>query len=104
APASRRIHYRIDPRRIGADLPYPLFGAYARALDGGGDPVGGGGGAAAAGADGRGPAPLPPPSLDDGPHLSYAIQWFSFGAIALVGWTVLALRRGEAGRRRRLDD
>jgi surfeit locus 1 family protein len=25
-----------------------------------------------------------PPDLDDGPHLSYAIQWFSFSIIALV--------------------
>src|SRR5262249_35225366 len=24
-----------------------------------------------------------PPALDDGPHLSYAIQWFSFALIAL---------------------
>lgn len=25
------------------------------------------------------------PSLDDGPHLSYAIQWFSFALITLIG-------------------
>jgi surfeit locus 1 family protein len=25
------------------------------------------------------------PTLDDGPHLSYAIQWFAFAAIAVVG-------------------
>ncbi len=29
------------------------------------------------------------------PHLSYAIQWFSFAAISLIGWGVLARR--EAG-------
>jgi surfeit locus 1 family protein len=34
--------------------------------------------------------PLPPPS--DGPHLSYAVQWFSFAAIALVGSMLLARR------------
>jgi cytochrome oxidase assembly protein ShyY1 len=27
---------------------------------------------------------LDPPPLDDGPHLSYAIQWFAFTLIALV--------------------
>ncbi len=37
------------------------------------------------------PRRWPPPILDDGPHLSYAIQWFSFAAIALVG-TVALLR------------
>jgi cytochrome oxidase assembly protein ShyY1 len=25
------------------------------------------------------------PAMDDGPHLSYAIQWFTFAAIALYG-------------------
>jgi surfeit locus 1 family protein len=35
---------------------------------------------------------LPPPALDEGPHLSYAIQWFSFAAIALIGGTAVALR------------
>jgi surfeit locus 1 family protein len=31
------------------------------------------------------PARIPPPPLDEGPHMSYAIQWFSFAAIAVVG-------------------
>ena len=30
-------------------------------------------------------ARLSPPPLDDGPHLSYAIQWFAFATVALVG-------------------
>jgi surfeit locus 1 family protein len=38
------------------------------------------------------PARLPPPALDDGPHLSYAIQWFSFATIAVVGAGVVAAR------------
>ena len=40
--------------------------------------------------------PVPPPALDDGPHLSYAIQWFSFAAIALVGGALLARRDARA--------
>lgn len=36
----------------------------------------------------------PAPALDEGPHLSYAVQWFSFAAIALIG-TVLLLRKGR---------
>lgn len=38
------------------------------------------------------PARLPLPALDDGPHLSYAIQWFAFAAIALIGAGVVAVR------------
>ncbi len=42
------------------------------------------------------PTALPSPAhdiqLDDGPHLSYAIQWFSFATILVVGSVVLARR------------
>lgn len=31
------------------------------------------------------PVRVPAPTLDDGPHLSYAIQWFSFAVIAVAG-------------------
>ena len=40
------------------------------------------------------PRRWPPPTLDDGPHLSYVIQWFSFALIALVGTAVL-IRKGR---------
>jgi len=36
----------------------------------------------------------PAPDLSDGPHLSYAIQWFSFAVIITVGSIVLAQKRG----------
>lgn len=38
------------------------------------------------------PAPVPPPELGDGPHLGYAVQWFAFAAIAVLGYP-LVLRR-----------
>lgn len=45
--------------------------------------------------------PLPPglvrwpaPEVSDGPHLSYAIQWFSFAVIITVGSIALAQKRG----------
>jgi surfeit locus 1 family protein len=41
----------------------------------------------------RPPFRVPPPELSEGPHLGYAIQWFSFAAIAIVGFVVVALRR-----------
>lgn len=33
--------------------------------------------------------PITPPPLDEGPHLSYALQWFAFAAIAGFGLVVL---------------
>jgi len=46
---------------------------------------------------GRAPVRTPPPALDEGPHLSYAIQWFSFAVIAIVGpvWAVFVGPRRE---------
>jgi len=38
------------------------------------------------------PRRWPGPVLDDGPHLSYAIQWFSFAVIIVVG-TIALLRK-----------
>jgi cytochrome oxidase assembly protein ShyY1 len=77
---------RIDIQRIRAGLPYPLFPVYLQ-LQGQVPPQ-----AHAL------PVRLPPPDLDAGPpNLSYAIQWFSFAAIALVGYLVLALRRSPEG-------
>ena len=37
-------------------------------------------------------ARLPAPTLDEGPHLSYALQWFAFAAIALIGGAAVAIR------------
>lgn len=44
------------------------------------------------------PEPVVLPDLDDGPHLSYAIQWFIFAIAVAVGW-VLAVRRSVRQRR-----
>ncbi|MBJ7362468.1 MAG: SURF1 family protein [Ilumatobacteraceae bacterium] len=42
-------------------------------------------------------APINPPELSQGPHLSYAIQWLIFSAAVIVGW-VLAIRKSLANR------
>jgi len=44
------------------------------------------------------PEPSPLPELSEGPHLSYAIQWFAFAAIAVAGCVVLVLREGRDPR------
>ena len=38
-------------------------------------------------------ARLGAPVVDDGPHLSYAIQWFSFATVAIVGAIAVVLQR-----------
>jgi cytochrome oxidase assembly protein ShyY1 len=42
------------------------------------------------------PIPVPMPELSEGPHLSYAIQWFSFALVALIGGAILVLRDRRA--------
>ncbi len=39
--------------------------------------------------------PLPHPDFTNGSHLSYAIQWFSFATIAVVGSAILVWSRGR---------
>jgi cytochrome oxidase assembly protein ShyY1 len=61
---------------------------------------------AAADAASAGPTSLlavPPPELSEGPHLGYAVQWFIFSAIAVVGYP-LVLRRVVARRGKEVDD
>jgi cytochrome oxidase assembly protein ShyY1 len=48
------------------------------------------------------PFPVPDPELDEGPHLSYAVQWAIFSLAVAIGW-VLAVRRSIATRRRALS-
>ena len=42
------------------------------------------------------PRPAPPPELTEGPHLSYAVQWFQFAAVA-VGVDAALVRRELRG-------
>ena len=77
---------RLDLRTIQAQLPYPIAPSYLLLQ-----------GQIPAQPDGL-PEPSPLPELSDGPHLSYAIQWFTFAAIAVAGCVVLALREGRDPR------
>ncbi|CAI9399082.1 SURF1 family cytochrome oxidase biogenesis protein [Aestuariimicrobium sp. T2.26MG-19.2B] len=47
-------------------------------------------------------SPVPTPTLDEGPHFSYAIQWFVFTAIA-VGGAALLIRGDLKDRRKRRE-
>ena len=44
------------------------------------------------------PKRLPPPMVDAGPHRSYAVQWFAFALIAIIGGGVLFQRTVVADR------
>jgi cytochrome oxidase assembly protein ShyY1 len=40
--------------------------------------------------------PVPEPTLDNGPHLSYAFQWFTFSLIAAGGYPLILRRNARA--------
>lgn len=42
------------------------------------------------------PIPVPAPTLSEGSHLSYAVQWFSFAAIAILGFLITVRLRLKA--------
>ncbi|PPB50011.1 cytochrome oxidase biogenesis protein Surf1, facilitates heme A insertion [Arthrobacter pityocampae] len=46
------------------------------------------------------PVAAPKPSIDEGPHLSYSLQWFAFGVLAFVGlgYAARQQRRSDAER------
>jgi cytochrome oxidase assembly protein ShyY1 len=74
---------RIDITRIDAGLPYDLL-PVSLLLE-----------AQRPAQHGALPARAPLPRPDAGPFLSYAIQWFCFATIALVGYPILVLRRSK---------
>jgi surfeit locus 1 family protein len=81
-----RLSYDV----VSKALPYPVLPFYVIALDTGDT-------SSAAMRIAR----LTIPALDDGPHLNYAIQWFGFAAVALVGaGFVVRQARADAGRGR----
>lgn len=77
---------RIDARRLAGRYPYPIAPHVLRQLPDSSLPTR--------------PRRMPLRPSDQGPHLSYAIQWFSFATILLVGLVAIfrAQRRQETGR------
>jgi len=82
---------RIDLGQLAEQLPGPVAPVYLDLID------------ARPGLGPTDPVPVPPPTLDEGPHLSYAVQWFIFSACVLIGW-VLAIRRSMRNRRTDVTD
>lgn len=82
-PAGRESWRRLDLEAIRGRLPYPILDVYVLA-------------APDSGRSGW-PRRVPPPSLDEGPHLSYALQWLGIaGAVLGFGmFFVLGVGRRE---------
>lgn len=70
--SNARAWRELDYARATAELPYPIVPYTIVELATGPRPAGA-------------PTRLALPEMDDGPHLSYAIQWFTFAGIALYG-------------------
>ncbi|MEX2535306.1 MAG: SURF1 family protein [Trueperaceae bacterium] len=77
--------YYVDVDRLSGQIPFPLEPVYLEQVAQ--DPAQ------------TGELPLPPEreELNSGSHLSYALQWFSFAVIGLIGYAILLWRtaRGE---------
>ena len=69
----------MEPETIEAYVPYRIARWYAL---GGAEPP-----------PGSELRVVPPPERNDGPHLAYAIQWFAFAIIAIVGALLFTRRR-----------
>jgi len=90
-PATGGMHFKNRPRVVSGlsiatlvtALPYPVSSLYVVALND------------SAPAPDR-PVRLGVPSLGDGPHLSYAIQWFGFALVALAGAAVVLAKSRSA--------
>jgi cytochrome oxidase assembly protein ShyY1 len=66
----------VNSDAVAQALPYPLMNGYVGLLE-------------ITPPDDSGLEPVAPPELTEGNHLSYAVQWFMFSAIAAVGLVVL---------------
>lgn len=71
--------FRVDIPRIQQQAGYPLLPVFVEQQPGPGDPAL--------------PRRVPTADLGEGPHLSYAIQWFAFATILLGGYLALTYQR-----------
>ena len=86
ADGALTVAQRVDLARLAAQFDAPLVPMYVDLIAS--EPV-----------DGEPyPEPVARPDLTEGPHLSYAVQWFIFAAAVAVGWA-LAVRHSASKHR-----
>ena len=73
----QREFYRLDIAAIQGQMPYQLETAYLEQMPEEGRTIA------------MFPMRRPPPLLDEGNHLSYAVQWFTFAAVLGFGYVLL---------------
>jgi surfeit locus 1 family protein len=87
-PSVARAARRLDRDSVAARMPYPLAAVVlVQQLDSG----------EAIAVDRGTPVRVEPPPLDEGPHRAYAIQWFAFALVGVIG-TLLVLQRDRTRR------
>ena len=77
--------FYANPARLQQQFSVPLVGAYLQLAS------------QTPAQTGELPVTPHPPELSNGPHLSYAIQWFSFMLITVIGYGVVLERRTREG-------
>lgn len=80
-PGELQVLNRVDIGRIGEQTAYPLASVYVVAIGERGTEL---------------PVPVKEPDFEsEGSHLAYAIQWFGFALIGVVGFYFLYRRKGR---------
>jgi len=77
-PARPRSFRRLDRAQLVKVFPYPIANYYVVLTDSATSP--------------SAPPRVEPMPLDEGSHRSYAIQWFSFAAISIIGLVIFVRR------------
>ena len=78
SPTRPRAFRRLERAALAKQLPYPIANYYVVLTD--------------SSSSASAPPRVEPLPLDEGPHRAYAIQWFSFAAISIIG-LVIFIRR-----------
>ena len=75
---------RVDVARLESQIESPIYPMWVQLIDQTPEP-------------GLLPQPRPLPDLGEGPHLSYAVQWFLFAGVVAVGYPILLRRTARQG-------
>lgn len=78
------IMARIDLDRLQQQIEQPLLAVYVEQVS----PV----------TEGL-PVRLPAPETDGGPHLGYAVQWFSFAVVSIVGYPIVLRQQARESQK-----
>jgi len=80
---------RLDVARLAQQIPQPVLPGYVELI------------AQQPSLTASDPAPIPLPDNDNGPHLSYMVQWIIFTICAAVGWAIVVRRTAKQNAKER---